>query len=138
MKKLSLLIAVGSFVFLSIAKPTVDVSTFETYSQQMQAMATKYIAEQKFENADKAIVKWLATYNALSAKDKETYKAVYADIMIEKAKALTQINQHYDALVCLKTAVKNGYSNAQLLNTDANLSALKTYSEFAKIVGSIK
>ena len=61
MKKLSLLIAVGSFVFLSIAKPTTNVSTFDSYSQQMQAMASKYVAEQKFENANKAVSskKWL-------------------------------------------------------------------------------
>ena len=108
MKKLSLLIAVGSFVFLSIAKPTTNVSTFDSYSQQMQAMASKYVAEQKFENANKAVSKWLATYNALSSTEKENYKTVYANIMIEDAKALTQINQHYDALVCLKNAVKNG------------------------------
>ncbi|MBK8352908.1 MAG: hypothetical protein IPL21_14980 [Saprospirales bacterium] len=138
MKKLSLLIAVGSFVFLSIAKPTTNVSAFDSYSQQMQAMASKYVAEQKFENANKAVSKWLATYNALSSTEKENYKTVYANIMIEDAKALTQINQHYDALVCLKNAVKNGYSNAELLKTDSNLSALKTYSEFDKIVKSIK
>lgn len=138
MKKLSLLIAVGSFVFLSIAKPTTNVSTFETYSQQMQAMTSKYVAEQKFENANKAVTKWLATYNALSSTEKENYKTVYANIMIEEAKALTQINQHYDALVCVRNAVKNGYSNAELLTTDSNLSALKTYSEFDKIVKSIK
>ncbi len=138
MKKLSLLIAVGSFVFLSIAKPTTNVTAFDTYSQQMQAMASKYVAEQKFENANKALSKWLDTYNALSATEKENYKTVYANIMIEEAKALTQINQHYDALVCLKNAVKNGYSNAELLTTDSNLSALKTYSEFDKIIKSIK
>ena len=101
-------------------------------------MASKYVAEQKFENANKAVSKWLATYNALSSTEKENYKTVYANIMIEDAKALTQINQHYDALVCLKNAVKNGYSNAELLKTDSNLSALKTYSEFDKIVKSIK
>ncbi|HUM50572.1 MAG TPA: hypothetical protein PK431_02115 [Chitinophagales bacterium] len=138
MKKLSLLIAVGSFVFLSIAKPTTNATTFDSYSQQMQAMASKYVAEQKFENANKALSKWLDTYNALSATEKENYKTVYANIMIEEAKALTQINQHYDALVCLKNAVKNGYSNAELLTTDSNLSALKTYSEFDKIIKSIK
>lgn len=138
MKKLSLLIAVGSFVFLSIAKPTTNVSTFDSYSQQMQAMASKYVAEQKFENANKAVSKWLATYNALSSTEKENYKDAYANILIDQAKALTQINQHYDALVCLKNAVKNGYSNAELLKTDSNLSALKTYSEFDKIVKSIK
>jgi hypothetical protein len=138
MKKLSLLIAVGSFVFLSIAKPTTNVATFDTYSQQMQAMASKYVAEQKFENANKAIAKWLDAYNALPAKDKESYKATYANIMVENAKALTQVNQHYDALVCLKNAVKNGYSNADALNSDANFTALKSYSEFDKIVKSIK
>ena len=90
------------------------------------------------KNANKAVSKWLATYNALSSTEKENYKTVYANIMIEDAKALTQINQHYDALVCLKNAVKNGYSNAELLKTDSNLSALKTYSEFDKIVKSIK
>lgn len=138
MKKLSLLIAAGALCLVSIAKPTVNVSAFETYSQQMQTMTSNYNAEQKFANANKAASAWLTAYNALSTTEKANYKEIYATIMIEEAKALTQINQHYDALICIKNAVKNGYSNAELLNTDTNLAALKTYSEFAKIVDSIK
>jgi prenylcysteine oxidase/farnesylcysteine lyase len=45
MKKLSLLIALGSFVFLSIAKPEINSTQFESYSQQMKTMSDKYISE---------------------------------------------------------------------------------------------
>ena len=55
MKKLSLLIALGIACSIAIAKPTVNVSQFETYSQQMQDMSAKYISEKKFDNANKTI-----------------------------------------------------------------------------------
>ena len=72
MKKLSLLIAVGIACSIAIAKPTVNVSQFETYSQQMQDLSAKYITAKQFDNANKTIDAWLNTYNALSDKDKES------------------------------------------------------------------
>ena len=93
MKKLSLLIALGIACSIAIAKPTVNVSQFETYSQQMQDMSAKYISEKKFDNANKTIEAWLNSYNLLSDKEKASYAPVYATIMYNKACALTQKNE---------------------------------------------
>ncbi len=138
MKKLSLLIAVGSLCLLSIAKPAINVSQFETYSQQMQVLSSKYIASKQFVNANKTIEVWLNTYNTLSDKDKANYAPVYATILYNHACALTQTNDKFQALKALKEAVKAGYSNKIQAETDPNLDALRAYDEFSKIVNDIK
>lgn len=138
MKKLSLLIAVGIACSMAIAKPTVNVSQFETYSQQMQELSAKYITAKQFDNANKTIDAWLNSYNALSDKDKESYNAVYSTIMYNRACACTQRNEMYQALKSLKEAVKAGFVNKEQAENDPNLSALKSYDEFNKILKSIK
>ena len=138
MKKLSLLIALGSFVFLSIAKPEVNVSPFETYSQQMNEMSAKYISENKFDNAGKVIEKWMNSYNALPEKEKATYNTVYSSLMYNQACAFTQTNELYKALKALKEAVRTGFINSEQAKNDPNLAKLKIYDEFNKIMNSIK
>jgi hypothetical protein len=138
MKKLSLLIALGSFVFLSIAKPAINVSQFETYSAQMQSMASKYIQEKKFDYAEKAISKWMDSYAQLSENEKESYHNIYADILYQQAVAFTQTNELFKALKSLKEAVKAGFNDQSLAQNDPNLEALKSYDEFNKILQSIK
>jgi hypothetical protein len=134
MKKLSLLIAAGCLCLLSIAKPAVNATQFESYSQQMQMMAAKYNAEKKFDFASRMIDKWLESYNKLSDNDKSQFKNVYAILMIENAKALTQKNEHFNALSSLKKAIKSGYTNTNALKEDEQLMPLHTYSEFDKIL----
>jgi hypothetical protein len=138
MKKLSLLIALGIACSIAIAKPTVNVSQFETYSQQMQDMSAKYISEKKFDNANKTIEAWLNSYNLLSDKEKASYAPVYATIMYNKACALTQKNEMFYALKALKEAVKAGFNNSTQAQNDPNLAQLKSYDEFNKILKSIK
>ena len=138
MKKLSLMIALGILCSIAIAKPTTNVSQFETYSQQMQQMSTKYVADKKFDYASKTTEKWLETYNALSTKDKANYSSLYANIMYNQACAYAQTNELYKALKSLKNAVNAGYSNSLQIENDENLNALKQYDEFKKIVNSIK
>lgn len=138
MKKLSLLIALGIACSIAIAKPTVNVSQFETYSQQMQDMSAKYIGEKKFENANKTIEAWLNSYNLLSDKEKANYTSVYATIMYNKACALTQTNEMFYALKALKEAVKAGFNNSTQAQNDPNLAQLKSYDKFSKILKSIK
>lgn len=138
MKKLSLLIALGSFVFLSIAKPAINVSQFQTYSAQMQTMASKYIQEKKFDYAEKAISKWMDSYAQLSENEKESYHNIYADILYQQAVAYTQTNELFKALKSLKEAVKAGFNDQSLAQNDPNLEALKNYDEFNKIMQSIK
>lgn len=138
MKKLSLLIAVGIACSMAIAKPAVNVSQFETYSQQMQELSAKYITAKQFSNANKTIDAWLNSYNVLSDKDKAAYASVYSTIMYNHACALTQTNEMYQALKSLKEAVKAGFNNSEQAQNDPNLSQLKTYSEFKKILSTIK
>lgn len=138
MKKLSLLIAIGSLCLLSIAKPTVNVAQFETYSQQMQALSAKYISTKQYGNATKTVDAWLNSYNALSDKDKAAYAPVYANIMYNHACALTQTNEMFQALKALKEAVKAGFNNRAQAENDPNLSNLKAYDEFSKILNAIK
>ena len=138
MKKLSLLIALGSFVFLSIAKPEINVSTFETYSTQMNQMSARYISEKKFDNAAKVLEKWMDSYSALPEKEKANYNAVYSSIMYNQAVAYAQTNEMYKALKALKEAVRTGFSNREQAQNDPNLDKLKVYDEFGKILKSIK
>lgn len=138
MKKLSLLIALGSFVFLSIAKPEINSTQFETYSQQMKTMSDKYISENKFDYANKTIEKWLLSYGQLPEKERATYNAVYSSIMYNQAIAYTQTNEMYKALKALKEAVRTGFNNGDQAQNDPNLAKLRTYDEFNKIIKSIK
>jgi hypothetical protein len=138
MKKLSLMIAMGIASSIAIAKPGTNVSQFETYSQQMQQMSAKYVADKKFDYAGKTTEKWLETYNSLSDKDKTNYSSIYADIMYNQACAYAQTNELYKALKALKNAVNAGYSNASQIQNDENLNSLKQFDEFKKIVKSIK
>lgn len=138
MKKLSLMIALGILCSIAIAKPTTNVSQFETYSQQMNQMADNYIVNKKFNNASKTTEKWLETYNALSDKDKANYTTLYANIMYNQACAYAQTNELYKALKSLKNAVNAGFNNSMQIENDENLNALKQYDEFKKIVNSIK
>ena len=138
MKKLSLLIALGSFVFLSIAKPEVNVSQFDAYSKSMNEMSAKYIAEKKFDNAAMIIDKWMTSYDALPQKVRPEYNAIYASIMYNRAVAYAQTNEAYKALKSLKEAVKAGFNNASQAENDPNLAKLKAYDEFNKILSSIK
>ena len=123
---------------VAIAKPTVNLSQFETYSQQMQEMSAKYITEKKFDNASKVITSWMNSYNALSDKEKANYSAIYSTIMYNHACALTQTNEMFYALKALKEAVKAGFNNKEQAQNDPNLTALKSYDEFKKILSSIK
>ena len=102
MKKLSILIAMGIVCSIAIAKPSVNVTTFETYSKQMQEMSAKYISAKQFENANKTVEVWLNSYNALPDKDKATVAPIYANLMYNQACALTQSNEMYKALKALK------------------------------------
>ena len=138
MKKLSLLIAVGIACSMAIAKPAVNVSQFETYSQQMQDMSAKYITAKQFANANKTIEAWLNSYQLLSDKEKANYASVYSTIMYNHACALTQTNEMYQALKSLKEAVKAGFNNSEQAQNDPNLAQLKSYDEFKKILNSIK
>jgi len=138
MKKLSLMVALGIACSIAIAKPTTNVSQFETYSQQMQQMSAKYVADKKFDYASKTTEKWLETYNALSDKDKASYNAQYATIMYNQACAYAQTNELYKALKALKNAVNAGYNNTTQIQSDENLASLKKFDEFNKIVSSIK
>jgi len=138
MKKLSLLVAMGIACSIAIAKPTTNVSQFETYSQQMQQMSSKYMTDKKFDYAVKTTEKWLETYNALSDKEKENYKDVYAAIMYNQACAYTKTNELYKALKSLKNAVNAGYNNISQIQSDENLTTLKEFDEFKKIVKNIK
>lgn len=138
MKKLSSLIALCIACSIAIAKPTVNVAQFETYSQQMQEMSARYIAAKQFSNANKTVEAWLNSYKLLSDKDKAAYAPIYASIMYNQACALTQTNEMYQALKALKEAVKAGYSNVEQAKNDPNLSPLKSYDEFNKIINSIK
>ncbi|MDB5227871.1 MAG: hypothetical protein JWN78_2064 [Bacteroidota bacterium] len=138
MKKLSLLIALGSFVFLSIAKPEINSTQFESYSQQMKTMSDKYISENKFDYASKTIDKWLLSYSQLPEKERANYKAVYSSIMYNQAIAYTQTNEMYKALKALKEAVRTGFNNGDQAQNDPNLAKLRSYDEFNKIIKSIK
>ena len=138
MKKLSLLIALGITCSIAIAKPTTNVSQFETYSQQMQQMSAKYVADKKFDYATKTTEKWLEAYATLSDKDKANYNAVYSTIMYNQACAYAQTNELYKALKSLKNAVNAGYNNSSQIQSDENLASLKQFDEFNKIVKSIK
>lgn len=138
MKKLSLMIALGSFVFLSIAKPAINATAFETYSKQMQAMTAQYMQEKKFDVAGKAIAKWIETYEALADKEKAAHRTTYAAAMYQQACSYAQTNEMFKALKSLKEAVKNGYGNKNEALNDPNLAPLKSYSEFNKIIDSIK
>ncbi len=138
MKKLSLMVAMGIFCSIAIAKPTTNVSQFETYSQQMQQMSAKYMTDKKYDYAVKTTEKWLETYNALSDKEKATFKDVYATIMYNQACAYAKTNELYKALKSLKIAVNAGYNNVSKIQSDENLASLKQYDEFNKIVNSIK
>lgn len=138
MKKLSLMIALGIVCSIAIAKPTTNVSQFETYSQQMQQMSAKYITDKKYDYAIKATEKWLETYNALSEKEKASFKNLYATIMYNQACAYAKTNELYNALKSLKNAVNAGYNNVTQIQSDENLASLKQYDEFDKIVKSIK
>jgi hypothetical protein len=138
MKKLSLLVALGIACSIAIAKPTVNVSQFATYSQQMQDLSAKYINAKQFDNANKTIVAWLNSYELLSNKEKAAYASVYAGIMYNRACALTQTNDMFYALKSLKEAVKAGFTNKEQAQNDPNLSALKSYDEFKKILSSMK
>lgn len=138
MKKLSLMIALGIICSLAIAKPTVNVSAFETYSQQMQSLSEKYIIDKQYDNASKVIEKWIVSYDALTDKEKENYNAIYATIMYNQACAYAQTNDLYKALKALKAAVKAGYNNRNKIETDNNLFILKQFNEFNKIINSIK
>ena len=80
---------------IAIAKPSTNVSQFETYSQQMQQMSAKYVADKKFDYASKTTEKWLETYNSLSEKDKANYSSIYSDIMYNQACAYAQTNELY-------------------------------------------
>lgn len=137
MKKLSLLIALGSFVFLSIAKPSINASTFETYSRQMQDLSARYIADKKFDYANKALEKWVESYNALSDTEKKQHNEAYSAIMYQQACAYTQTNELYKALKCLKESVRTGFSNSEQALNDPNLKELASYTEFKKIIQSI-
>ena len=133
MKKLSILVAMGIVCSIAIAKPSVNVSTFETYSQQMQEMSAKYISAKQFENANKTVEVWLNSYNALPDKDKTTVAPIYANLMYNQTCALTQSNEMYKALKALKEAVKSGYhNNTAQAKTIRNLTPLKQYDEFKK------
>lgn len=138
MKKLSTLIALGIVCSMAIAKPTINVSSFETYSQQMHGMAEKYVTAKQFSNANKAIDIWLSNYNLLSNSEKASYAPVYASIMYNRACALTQTNELYQALKALKEAVKAGFKDGEMALNDPNLKPLKAYNEFQKIIDSIK
>lgn len=138
MKKLSILIAMGIVCSIAIAKPSVNVTTFETYSKQMQEMSAKYISAKQFENANKTVEVWLNSYNALPDKDKATFAPIYANLMYNQACALTQSNEMYKALKALKEAVKSGYHNTTQAQNDPNLTPLKQYDEFKKIMDAIK
>lgn len=138
MKKLSLLIAMGIACSIAIAKPALNASTFETYSAQMQQMSEKYIAAKQYGNANKTIEVWLSTYQSLSDKDKLANAARYAEIMYNRACSLTQTNEMFQALKALKEAVKSGFSNRDKAENDPNLSKLKTYEEFGRILQTIK
>ncbi|MBK9328356.1 MAG: hypothetical protein IPM95_03360 [Sphingobacteriales bacterium] len=137
MKKLSLLIALGSFVFLSIAKPSINVTAFESYSRQMQDLSARYIADKKFDYANKAIEKWIESYNTLSANEKGQYNDVYSAIMYQQACTYTQTNELYKALKSLKESVRTGFSNSDQALNDPNLKELSSYTEFKKIIQSI-
>ncbi len=138
MKKLSSLIALGIVCSMAIAKPTVNTATFGTYSQQMQQMSAKYITEKQFTNANKTVEVWLNSYNLLSKTDKITFAPVYAAILYNQACALAQTNDLYAALKALKEAAKAGFNNGEQAKNDANLSPLKVYDEFNKIIESMK
>lgn len=132
------MIALGIICSLAIAKPTVNVSAFETYSQQMQSLSEKYIIDKQYDNASKVIEKWIVSYDALTDKEKENYNAIYATIMYNQACAYAQTNDLYKALKALKAAVKAGYNNRNKIETDNNLFILKQFNEFNKIINSIK
>lgn len=134
------MIALGILCTIAIANPstTTNVSTFETYSQQMQSLSVKYIADKQYNNAAKVIEKWMISYDALSNKEKESYNAVYATILYHQACAYAQTNELYKALKSLKDAVKAGYNNRNQIENDINLSNLKQFDEFNKIINSIK
>lgn len=138
MKKLSLLIALGSFVLSAIAKPEINVSTFETYSTQMNQMSEKYISEKQYANAAKMLEKWMDSYSALPEKEKANYNAIYSSIMYNQAVAYTQTNEHYKALKALKEAIRTGFNKKEQALNDPNLEKLKAYDEFSKILNSIK
>ena len=138
MKKLSLLIALGSFVFFAIAKPEVNLTQFESYSQQMNQMSAKYIAEKKFDNAARVLEKWMVSYEAVPQKERASYNAVYSSIMYNQAVAYAQTNEMYKALKALKEAVRTGFNNPSQAENDPNLAKLKAYDEFDKILKSIK
>ncbi len=138
MKKLSSLIALGIACSMAIAKPAVNTATFGTYSQQMQEMSAKYITEKQFSNANKTVEVWLNSYNLLSKTDKVAYAPVYAAILYHQACALAQTNDLYAALKALKEAAKSGFNNSEQAKNDPNLSPLKAYDEFNRIINSMK
>ncbi|MCB0507895.1 MAG: hypothetical protein R2739_09860 [Chitinophagales bacterium] len=138
MKKLSLWIALGSLCLLSFAKPALNVAQFETYSQQMYDLSTKYIQNKQFQNADKTISVWLNTYNTFSDKEKANYAPLYAKMQYNYACALAQNNDLYQALKALEEAVDAGFNNKEQATTDPNLSGLKNYDSFQKILSNIK
>ena len=138
MKKLSSLIVLGIVCSMAIAKPSVNVSNFDAYSTQMHGMAAKYVAEKQYINANKTIDVWLNSYQLLPSKEKENYHATYASIMYNRACALSQTNELFQALKALKEAVKAGFNDSNLAQNDPNLSPLKSYDEFTKIINSIK
>jgi hypothetical protein len=138
MKKLSLMIALGIVCSIAIAKPSVNVSTFETYSRQMQMMSEQYISEKKFDYATKALEQWVKSYNSLSEEEKGSFNAVYSDIMYQQARAYTQTNEMYKALKALKESVRTGFNNTDRALNDETLSPLKAYGEFSKILKTIK
>lgn len=137
MKKLSFLIALGMLCSFAIAKPNVNVSTFETYSRQMQSMSEQYIADKKFDYAAKALEQWVKSYQALPDTEKSNFNAVYSDIMYQQARAYAQTNEMYKALKSLKEAVRTGFNNREKAINDEQLSPLKAYTEFSKIIKSI-
>jgi len=138
MKKLSLMIAIGCLCLLSIAKPMDNVNQFETYTQQMKTLSENYLQKKQFSNANKTIDAWLNSYRTLTKEQQQNIAKQYAAILYNKACALTQIDEKYQALKMLKEAVNAGFNDKTKAENEPNLTNLKQYDTFAKILNEIK
>ena len=138
MKKLFLWIVLAIACLNAKSNPSVAVSDFERYSQQMSDLSSKYIADKQFENASKVIDIWLASYEKTTVSEKVACNQIYATILYNQACAYAQTNELFKALKALNESVKKGYSNKAQLENDVNLLPLKLFDEYKMILKKMK
>ncbi len=137
MKKILLWIVLAIACYSAKSNPTMNVSDFIRYSQQMNDLSAKYMADKQFADATKVIDKWLITYEKTSVTDKLSCQQIYASILYNQACAYAQSDELLKALKSLKEAVRMGFNNKFQLVNDGNLLPLKSFDEFKKIVKSM-